>query len=253
VYLSHNLNLPRIPICPVPQPDECMSSWIERTACFYGCDLNGWIGQFSDELTPAEYGFDLDSSDQVRALMSAWNAIPLENLPLPSDASRLLPKNGRLAFCEQCWNEDVRGNRQPYVRRYWLHWTTVHCVNHREFLSAKNRSVDRGAPNISWQDVWTSRANWRNALHLEPRGFVAGTLWYKMPARFSPCTERLMRSLERLADPYDAHAREVLDGVCATWRSCVPLNEQAHIPVLLENRLEVLSQAAAVLVADVSQ
>jgi hypothetical protein len=116
VYLAHNSNLPRIPICPVPQADECMSSWIERTACFYGCDLNRWLGQFSDGLTPAEYGFDLDLSGQVRALMSAWSAIPLENLPLPSDASWLLPQSGRLAFCEQCWNEDVRRKRQPYIR-----------------------------------------------------------------------------------------------------------------------------------------
>ncbi len=230
-----------------------MSSWIERTACFYGCDLNRWLGQFSDGLTPAEYGFDLDLSDQVRALMSAWSAIPLENLPSPSDASRLLPQNGRLAFCEQCWNEDVRRKRQPYIRRSWLNWTTVHCVNHRDFLSSKNRSVDRGAPNIIWQDVWTSKANWRNALHLEPRGFVAGTLWCKMPARFSPCTEQLMRSLERLADPCDAQAHEALDRVSATWRSCVPLNEQADIPVLLENRVEMLSQAAALLVTDLSQ
>jgi len=62
-----------------------------------------------------------------------------------------------------------------------------------------------------------------------------------------------MRSLERLADPCDAQAHEALDRVCATWRSCVPLNEQVDIPVLLENRVEMLSQAAALLVTDVSQ
>ena len=221
--------LPRIPICPVAQTDECLSSWIERTACFYGCDLDRWIGQFSIEFTThSELPMDFDLSDKVRAVVSEWSAIPLPKLPILSDTTRVLPNNARLAFCEQCWDEDARSGRQPYIRRYWLNWTTVHCVSHRGFLCAKNRSVDANAPHVSWTDVWASKPNWRNALQLQMRGTYAGTLWYRMPSRFCQCTERLLRLLERLADPSDELANEALDRVCGIWRS----SEQLPVVVL---------------------
>jgi hypothetical protein len=48
--LDVNDSLPRIPAFPVAQSDESLSSWMERTACFYGCDLGLWVNQFSKEL-----------------------------------------------------------------------------------------------------------------------------------------------------------------------------------------------------------
>ncbi len=212
-------------------------------------DLDRWIGQFSTVLTTqGNLSVDLDLSDEVRAMLSEWSALPLPRLPMLSAARRVLPKSARLAFCERCWDEDVCSGRQPYVRRYWLNWTTVHCANHRDFLCAKNRSVDPNAPHVSWTDVWASKLDWRNSLQLQKRGTFAGKLWYKMPTQFSQCTERLLRALERLADPNDAPAKEALDRVCRIWRSSEQVSVgRVYIPLLLENRIEVLRLAATLL------
>lgn len=243
-------SLARIPICPKLEPEECLSSWIERTACFYGCDLDRWIGQFSVELMfHGDSGVDLDLSDGVRALVSAWSAVPLAKLPPPlSDPSRALPNGARLAFCEQCWDADVIGGGQPYIRRDWLNWTSVHCATHQSFLSVKSRSVDAHAPFVSWQDVWTSKPSWRESLELQRRGSCAGALWSRAPMWLPRPTERLFRALERLTDPTDEPAREVLDRVLQRWR--LPREQSTgHLdfPVLLEIRVEVLRQAAALL------
>ena len=52
-----------------------------------------------------------------------------------------------------------------------------------------------------------------------------------------------MHALERFADPSDVQANQALTRVCAIWRACAPLGERMNIAVLLENPVEVLSQA----------
>jgi hypothetical protein len=54
-----------------------------------------------------------------------------------------------------------------------------------------------------------------------------------------------MHALGRFADPSDVRANEALSRVCAIWRACAPLGERMNIPLLLENSVEVLSQALA--------
>jgi hypothetical protein len=57
-----------------------------------------------------------------------------------------------------------------------------------------------------------------------------------------------MRLLERLADPADAPANKALGQVLETWRRPVEQRiKHVDLPVLLENRIEILRQAAALL------
>jgi hypothetical protein len=99
-----------------------------------------------------------------------------------------------------------------------------------------------------WQEVWASKPTWREALQLQKRGAYSGSIWYKVPTQLSRCTPRLIRLLERLANPTDVPAKIALDHVSRIWRR--PAEErfnQVDRPVLLENRIEVLQQAAALL------
>jgi hypothetical protein len=190
--------LPKIPACPTPQTAESLSSWVERTACFYGCELDRWISQFSIELPIFDtLILDLDLHKGFRAAVSAWSALPLELLPSLADPETVLPNNARLNFCDQCWDEDVLEQRQPYVRLYWLNWATVHCARHKRFLSVKNRSVDAGAAYAGWREIWASKACWRDALQIANRGLNAGSLWYRPHAGLTWRTESQLRSLGR--------------------------------------------------------
>jgi len=37
----------------------------------------------------------------------------------------------------------VKEVRQPFVRMYWMRWTTVHCATHEAFLLAKYPNLDK--------------------------------------------------------------------------------------------------------------
>jgi hypothetical protein len=231
--------LPKIPAWPKPQTAESLSSWVERTACFYGCELDHWISQFSIELpifdTP---NIDLDLHEGFRAAVSAWSALPLELLPSLATPETVLPNGARLNFCDQCWDEDVLKQRQPYVRLHWLNWATVHCARHLRFLSVKNRSVDAGAAYAGWREIWASKACWRDALHIANRGLNAGSLWYRPHDALTRRTERQLGSFGRFTDPKDFPAKAALSNVLEGWRS-----QPSDLPVLLENRIEILQQA----------
>ena len=101
--------LPRVPVCPIPLADESLSSWLDRTACFYGCDLERWVGQFTADFCGYGADIDLDRSDELRFTIGKWSGVPAHRLP-PSltGAGHWLPKAGRLAFCDDCWDQDVR-------------------------------------------------------------------------------------------------------------------------------------------------
>jgi hypothetical protein len=241
--------LSRLPICPREQVQECLSSWIERTACFYGCDMERWLRQFATELisdNSREALVDLDTSDKAEVVWTKWSGLPVvHSIRTSTDRARVLPVAARLAFCDRCWDADVQSGRQPYIRSYWLNWTTVHCEIHQSLLSAKNRSVDMHAPYVSWQDVWASKANWRRSLDLREHGGFAGSLWYRAPKHLPQVTERLARSLEQFADPTDQLADATLGLILNRW---VTRDSQyagpKQFPILLENRIEILCQAA---------
>jgi hypothetical protein len=245
VLPKRNLDLPRIPVCPAPMADECLSSWIERTACFYGCEMDRWIGQFVLDLKCfGEPPLDWDLSAEARHLLSVWSATSESQLPRLADPALVLPMNARLTFCERCWDDDVLEGRQPYVRGIWLNWITVHCDRHRVFLSSANRTVTANASRVNWQEVWSRKTSWCDALALKRRGGGLGSVWFGASREL---IEPVRRSLERLGDSTDAPAMRALDQTVRAWRLPGTLPGRRELAGLLENRIEMLSQAAAVL------
>ena len=246
--------LPRIPACPSPLSDETLSSWTERTACFYGSDLDHWVGQFSTELLNAgRENIDLDSSAELRMLLSKWSCISQSKLPQRlTDAENWLPKTARLAFCEHCWDEDVQNGHQPYIRRRWVRWASVVCETHGAFLCAKNPHIDNGAPFISWQDVWRCKPSWRIPLGLPEKAGFASNIWYRPGIFVSPGYARhdLIRVFSRFSDPSDTQALNALAHVQQIWTYSGSEPNKPRLPVLLENRIEVLSQAVSALGQD---
>jgi hypothetical protein len=246
VVASQKSQLSRIPVCPVPLFDECLSSWIERTACFYGCATDQWIGQFSTDVLWFENpSVDWDLSDEARSVLSAWSGISTARLPRLSETSLVLPMHARLTFCEQCWDDDAHNGGQPYVRRSWLNWATVHCDHHRTFLSSINRSVVAHSAGVSWQEVWSRKAAWRDAMELKGRGTGLGSLWFRTTNKLSGS---LRQALVRFGDSTDKSAQRALDQIIGVWNPS-PVNDRRRLdlPVILENRIEILSQAATAL------
>jgi hypothetical protein len=241
--------LPRIPVCPIPLADESLSSWLDRTACFYGCDLERWVGQFTADFCGYGADIDLDRSDELRFTIGKWSGVPARRLP-PSltCAGDWLPQAGRLTFCDDCWDQDVRNGSQPYIRRHWLKWTTVHCAEHQKFLCEKNRNLSPAAPCSGWQDIWVSRSNWRAALELPDR-VVTPSIWYQTSKRLTDgwSGTHILSLFERFDAPDDRKANCALASVLEAWASGNTSDEGSEPPVLLENRIEVLQQAISLL------
>jgi hypothetical protein len=204
-------------------------------------------------------------SKNLRTVVGECTGVSPARLPsVLSDTSQLLSTRARLAFCEHCWDDDVRSGGQPYIRQHWLKWTTVHCATHREFLSAKYPSLDRYAFFVSWQDIWASKPNWRDAFELRKRAPYSGTGWYRAAtgAAHMCRREQLFRLLERISDASDLPANEALTRALESFsfwrhseqptqipRMCESMinNAFTEVPGLLENRIELLRQAALLL------
>jgi hypothetical protein len=234
--------------------DETFSSWLERTACFYSCALDRWIGQFALDFSEFDADLDLDSSDELRSIVGNWSGISQARLPLPLPKSQSwLPNGARLAFCEYCWDEDPNAGRQPYVRRQWTRWTAVHCADHLAFLCAKNRSIAQNVAYFGWYDILASRPNWRMSFEIPGRPRTSG-LWYRPSERLTNTTPpaELFTLLDRLNDHDDLSATDALASVLRTWTVKSGSYLQERIPVLLENRIEILKQAAFVLASSPS-
>jgi hypothetical protein len=191
---------------------------------------------------------DLDLSDTLRTLVGEWCGVSLARLPsVLSAEANWLPNDARLAFCEHCWDEDVRTGGQPYIRRHWLSWTAVHCATHRAFLSTKNRGIDRFG-FISWQDVWASRENWREALEIQKRVPYSERVWRRTGKPQMDCEDQpLFSSLKRLTNQSDELAKGALSRVLESWQASEQRPAGINTPVLIENRIEVLRQAALLL------
>jgi hypothetical protein len=271
LYLQSNK--PRqIPICPSPQRSELLSSWIERTACFYGCDFDHWLAPIQLSLgARKEHSIDIDKNPKLRRSLSSWVGIPLSNMPtaLSKTGLVLLPPRARLVFCQICWDEDAASGNQPYVRQIWTHWNTVYCEKHGEFLSAKHTNLDARNDLISWRSVWESRQNWWAPFQLNKRPNFGDAGWYA-PGRIAEFhRDRLLTTLRRFHSPLSPTAKQILalslrpalyrvihGLVCQTdksgkrfprmiepWES-VGWKHKLARPVLLETRIAVLIVAS---------
>jgi hypothetical protein len=259
----------RIPICPPPQPGETVSSWMERTACFFGCDYDHWISPILLELGEYEnWQIDLDTSEPLRRLLSRQTGVPLSRIPaLSSDGLLdLLPSTARLGFCSRCWNEDVANQLQPFVRQTWTLWSSVHCRVHGIFLSARYPNLDKRDPLIRWRGIWNTRRVWRSVFDFDSQADYSGDGWYtpvkssRLP-RAQHC--RLLGILERFSRPDDITAAKAISvGLevnshapdIQLSRTRIPRMTESSFssssnckPFLLENRIAVLRLAAEVL------
>lgn len=81
-----------------------------------------------------------------------------------------LDVSARLTFCGKCWDDDVKGGRQPYIRRKWARWQCVSCSEHQSWLSARRPSTDRGSGLNGWAQVWQTNDSWaeKSFLRYEP-------------------------------------------------------------------------------------
>jgi len=180
------------PICPRPEEDESLPSWIERIGREYGMSATALV----------------NSIDSPGGIRTRWPAPPtlqrlyesrfVDRLVLLSRLSPLAskalwpPVSGWemreftfRAYCPLCCREDIRAGRAPYGRRCWLQsWCTV-CSIHRYPLVAHRPRASSGY-ETTWseaelrQDMQFLAANrYRDlkvATESEMRGVMLGSL-----------------------------------------------------------------------------
>ena len=146
------------PICPRPEEDESLPSWIERIGREYG-------------MTAAALVNSIDSPGGMR---NRWPAPPtlqrlyesrfvdrlvlLSRLSPPACTALWPPVSGWelreytfRAYCPLCCLEDIRAGRTPYGRRCWLQsWCTV-CSIHRYPLVAHRPRASSG-----YETTWST-------------------------------------------------------------------------------------------------
>jgi hypothetical protein len=95
--------------------------------------------------------------------------------------------------------------------------------------------------------------NWRMSFEIPGRPRTSG-LWYRPSERLTNTTPpaELFTLLDRLNDHDDLSATDALASVLRTWTVKSGSYLQERIPVLLENRIEILKQAAFVLASSPS-
>jgi hypothetical protein len=287
VRAAHRLNAAPY---PRPYPDETLSSWIERIAIFYGGELHAWAAdllvQVGDFFSPEHQ--DLDCSERVRRLLHRMTGMALDELPsvLPGSAPLTLSRWHRVAFCPQCWDDDIAAGRQPFIRGQWALWHQVWCARHHQLLCMRNVSAFHLKwDNASWAPLWQARANWAQAFEL-PLGELGRdeTLWtdFSRLAGYSPeqfC--ELSTDLARFAPTsfgrasslgHDARAKRIVGLVLWTRFTHVPATVRKYLlqragqavipqrqwerhtwqgkprwPRLLQNRIALLVTAAELL------
>jgi hypothetical protein len=111
---------------------------------------------------------DFDASEDMRRRLGMWTGYSDGNIPtvLNNSGELTLEVSARLGFCAECWLEDARVGRSPYIRRSWTRWSTVLCNEHRTWLSARRPGVHRGSELNGWAPVWRSKPAWATAAHL---------------------------------------------------------------------------------------
>ena len=166
-----NLALVALPYTPPANPDELLSSWIERIGLFYGI---GFLGA-SVMLEPSRVANarakneDVDASGSIRRALVSWTGFAENSIPrlLPSVGENILEVSARLTYCPKCWNEDVKLGRSPYIRRSWANWSCVLCAIHRTWLSAREPGYGFGSELNGWASTWQTDVRWASAAHVQ--------------------------------------------------------------------------------------
>jgi hypothetical protein len=146
----------------------------------------------------------------MRTHLIRWTGARAAQVPTTLDSSKhfILPARSRLAFCPHCWYDDVSDLRQPFLRKEWAYWSTVHCATHRVFLSAKHVHPDRRHDLVSWRGIWASDETWCRAFELTRRDRSFAESWYAIDDEKPPGD--LVGLLSRFRDPVDSQAATAL-------------------------------------------
>jgi hypothetical protein len=146
------------PICPRPEQDEALSSWIERVGREYGMSAAALVhsidphpGPHTRWPTPPTLQ-RLYEPHFVDRLVMLSRLSPLIRTALwpPTTGWELRDFTFR-AYCPLCCLEDIRAGRTPYGRTCWLQsWCTV-CAVHRYPLIAHKPRASSG-----YETVWSA-------------------------------------------------------------------------------------------------
>jgi hypothetical protein len=157
------VTLSALPFVPRAQPDELLSSWLERIGLFYGALIEHVLGAVlagSDRM-PAMAGQDIDADRWMHERIVRWSGVNESHVPTSINLDDgFLPPRGRLAFCARCWDDDVAQGRPAYIRQRWCQWAVVRCDVHQTWLSSRRPNPSPYCQNIGWSEVWQTNASW---------------------------------------------------------------------------------------------
>lgn len=163
------MRAPQLPFVPRAQPDELLSSWLERIGLLYGASIEHVLAAVlaGSEQMPAMAGQDIDADPWMRERIVRWSGVDESHVPTSiSLDDGFLPPCARLAFCGHCWDEDVTQGRPPYIRQRWCQWAVVRCNVHQTWLSSRRPSLSPNIQNIGWSAVWQTIASWATQFEL---------------------------------------------------------------------------------------
>jgi len=201
----------QLPFVPRAQPDELLSSWLERIGRLYGASIEHVLGAVlagSDRM-PAMAGQDVDADPWMRERIVRWSGVDESHVPTSISLNGgFLPPRGRLAFCGRCWDDDVAQGRSPYIRQRWCHWAVVRCDVHQTWLSSRRPNPSPYCQNIGWSDVWRTTASWAAQFELqeqpEYRSRIIGISCEEISRRLA-FTAQINAGLERFEQCSRAH------------------------------------------------
>jgi hypothetical protein len=201
------MKLPMLPAYPQPADAETLSSWVERIGIFYGCSYDHWLGPVAAKLgaPQAATATDVDADPRCRDLFIEWTELSPALVPpiLTGARKDVLPPLARLAFCPACWDDDVEAGHQPYNRREWSQWSSVHCRRHQTFLASRATVLDPFRKVLAWLPLWRTKPSWIAPFEQAHEQSTYGeTAWYT-PGRASVWSafqwSRLLSQFDRIA------------------------------------------------------
>jgi hypothetical protein len=155
------------PICPPPELDESLMSWIERTGREYGMTEMALWRDLEPEDRVAEPSLAPPSPRQLDDLRFIERVTERSRLP-PTSARNLWPeatgwelRDTRFrVYCPLCSLADIRAGREPYGRRCWQQsWYTVCTVHGCPLLLRTHATADR------YESPWSAEElHWRIGL-----------------------------------------------------------------------------------------
>ncbi|WP_146036007.1 TniQ family protein [Pseudomonas sp. LFM046] len=114
---------------PIVRYDECLASWLVRSASVIGEED---VLRFSQSLEDPD--FDLNNEMVIDFLSRVGVDPESARRCFGAQTNWLFPWENRAAYCLLCMQEDVASGRSPYWRKSWCYLHCPICVKHRTLL-----------------------------------------------------------------------------------------------------------------------